>query len=103
MPARTETTTTETAETSDPRTTITALVEAASGVNGQLDGVVTMLCSRDTVLAVATDAVMADEAYESIRALHTIASQALARLERVKELASTIDRLADPLLINDIR
>ena len=61
------------------------------------------LCDRDVVIAIASDAVLADDAFAAFELLSLDIQRLQRRLTSVRELSQEIDRLADPLMLADVR
>ena len=61
------------------------------------------LCDRDVVIAIASDAVLADDAFAAIERLSKAVERLEHRLSSVRELSQQIDRLADPLMLGEVR
>jgi uncharacterized protein YabE (DUF348 family) len=92
MPGRTSS---DTTETTDPTTFVEQVNATAAQVTELLEALSVMLCDREAVINIATDAVLAEETYAQVTAL-------VARLSQVRELSQTIDRLADPMLMSEV-
>lgn len=103
MPVRNATDTTETTEVSDPAALIASVTETVTAVTEMLTTLATTLGNREAVIAIASDGMLADEAHRSVEGLDPILRRVRERIGQVRELSATIDRLADPMLLQEIR
>ena len=80
-----------------------SVAERTKELNSDLLALGNSLFQRDSVMQLASDAVVATDLAEAIGVLLTSVSRISDRLGEVQRLAMTLDRLVDPQLLETVR
>lgn len=102
MPQPTETTNEATEPTYTPVQLVERVTETSREMRALLDSLTNILCDREAVVAIASDALLAGQACDQIEEISNLIGTVRIRLESTRELSRAIDRLADPLLLRNV-